>query len=58
MPQPQMIFITGAGGYIGGSIAEKLVKAGLRERWLVRSTTKAELHSTRGLESVVGDLAD
>jgi nucleoside-diphosphate-sugar epimerase len=58
MPQPQTIFITGAGGYIGGSIADKLVKAGLRVRGLVRSTTKAELLSARGIEPVVGDLDD
>jgi nucleoside-diphosphate-sugar epimerase len=58
MLQPQTIFITGAGGYIGGSIADKLVKAGRRVRGLVRSTAKAELLSARGIEPVVGDLDD
>jgi nucleoside-diphosphate-sugar epimerase len=58
MRQPQTIFITGAGGYIGGSVADKLVKAGARVRGLVRSTAKAELLSARGIEPVLGDLGD
>jgi nucleoside-diphosphate-sugar epimerase len=54
----QTIFITGAGGYIGGSVADRLVKAGRRVRGLVRSTAKAELLSVRGIEPVIGDLDD
>jgi nucleoside-diphosphate-sugar epimerase len=55
---PQTIFITGAGGYIGGSIAEKLLKAGTLVRGLVRSQAKADLLAARGIEPVIGDLGD
>jgi nucleoside-diphosphate-sugar epimerase len=56
--KPTTIFITGASGYIGGSIAEKLVKAGTRVRGLVRSKAKADLLSARSVEPVIGDLDD
>jgi nucleoside-diphosphate-sugar epimerase len=58
MQQAQTIFITGAGGYIGGSVADKLVKAGTRVRGLVRSQAKADLFAARGMEPVIGDLDD
>jgi nucleoside-diphosphate-sugar epimerase len=51
-------FITGAGGYIGGSVAEKLVKTGARVRGLVRSSANAALLAKRGIEPVMGDLND
>lgn len=52
------VFITGATGYIGGSIAEKLVKAGTRVRGLVRSKVNADMLSSHGIEPVIGDLND
>lgn len=52
------IFITGATGYIGGSVAQKLVKIGYRVRGLVRSQENADLLSKLGIEPVIGDLND
>jgi nucleoside-diphosphate-sugar epimerase len=52
------IFITGATGYIGGSVAQKLVNIGYRVRGLVRSKENADLLSQLGIESVIGDLND
>jgi nucleoside-diphosphate-sugar epimerase len=52
------IFITGATGYIGGSLAERLVKAGKRVRGLVRGQANADRLSSRGVEPVIGDLND
>jgi nucleoside-diphosphate-sugar epimerase len=50
------IFITGASGYIGGSVALKLINTGSRVRGLVRTETNAALLSQLGIEPVVGDL--
>lgn len=52
------IFITGATGYIGGSVAQKLVKIGYHVRGLVRSKENADLLSKLGIEPVIGDLND
>jgi nucleoside-diphosphate-sugar epimerase len=52
------IFMTGASGYIGGSVAQKLVAMGSRVRGLVRSKGKADLLSKLGIEPVMGDLND
>ena len=52
------IFITGASGYIGGSIAQKLIKTGMRVRGLVRTKENAEALSKLGVEPVIGDLND
>jgi nucleoside-diphosphate-sugar epimerase len=52
------IFITGASGYIGGSVAQKLIKTGLRVRGLVRTQENADALSKLGVEPVVGDLND
>lgn len=52
------IFITGASGYIGGTIAERLIKAGTRVRGLVRGQANADYLSNRGIEPVIGDLND
>jgi nucleoside-diphosphate-sugar epimerase len=58
MRAPDTFFITGATGYIGGSVAESLVKRGSRVRGLVRNSANAELLSKRGIEPVMGDLND
>lgn len=52
------IFITGASGYIGGSIAQKLIKIGMRVRGLVRTKENADDLSKLGVEPVIGDLND
>lgn len=50
------IFLTGAGGYIGGSVATALCTAGHRVRGLTRSTASAGRLSERGIEPVLGTL--
>lgn len=52
------IFITGAAGYIGGSVAEALKAAGHTVLGLVRSQDQAPLLEARGIEAVVGELDD
>ncbi|WP_191059675.1 NAD-dependent epimerase/dehydratase family protein [Geminicoccus harenae] len=52
------IFVTGASGYIGGSVAERLKAAGHRIIGLVRSEAKAEQLRARGIEPVIGTLDD
>lgn len=52
------LFITGAAGYIGGSIARRLVDAGHSVRGLVRSDDKAVLLAATGVTPVLGALDD
>ena len=52
------LFITGATGYIGGSIAVRLVAAGHAVRGLVRDSAKSGLLSAHGIEPVPGSLDD
>lgn len=52
------IFLTGATGYIGGSIAERLIASGHQVVGLVRSAESITLLKDRGIESVVGNLDD
>lgn len=52
------IFLTGATGYIGSSVAAALKDAGHRVRGLVRSPANAELVGNAGIEPVFGSLAD
>lgn len=52
------IFVTGASGYIGGSVAAALTKAGHSVRGLVRSPERAAAVQQRGIEPVIGTLAD
>jgi uncharacterized protein YbjT (DUF2867 family) len=47
------IFVTGATGYIGGSIAERLVALGHDVSGLVRSANKIPPLKERGIEPVV-----
>jgi nucleoside-diphosphate-sugar epimerase len=51
-------FLTGATGYIGGSIAARLLETGSRVRGLVRSPDSAALLAARGIEPVLGGLDD
>jgi nucleoside-diphosphate-sugar epimerase len=52
------IFVTGVTGYIGGSVAERLVALGHRVSGLVRSGNKILPLNERGIESVPGSLDD
>ncbi|HEY1176995.1 MAG TPA: NAD(P)H-binding protein, partial [Phytomonospora sp.] len=52
------VFITGATGYIGGSVAVRLIEAGHRVTGLARSAEKADALDGIGVEPVVGTLDD
>src|SRR5512138_471812 len=52
------LFLTGAGGYIGGTVAARLMAAGHRVRGLVRTPQKAAELAKSGIDPVVGDLDD
>ncbi|MGR6919683.1 NAD-dependent epimerase/dehydratase family protein [[Actinomadura] parvosata] len=51
-------FITGATGYIGGSVADRLLRAGHQVTGLARSPEKARLLERLGVTPVVGTLDD
>jgi len=51
-------FVTGATGYIGGSVAERLIASGHHVVGLVRTAEKARLLKDRGIEPVLGTLDD
>jgi len=50
------IFITGATGYIGGSVTTKLIERGVQVMGLARSAEAADALKRRGIEPVAGDL--
>lgn len=52
------IFLTGPTGYIGGSVAARLLDAGHRVRGLVRTQDNATRLVERGIEPVLGTLDD
>jgi len=52
------IFLTGASGYIGGSVATRFLENGFTVRGLVRTEEKASLVRARGIEPVIGSLDD
>ncbi|MDF7815243.1 NAD-dependent epimerase/dehydratase family protein [Hymenobacter sp. YC55] len=52
------LFLTGATGYIGSVVAEKLQQAGHQVAGLARSTASAEILTARGIEVILGDLND
>jgi len=52
------IFITGATGYIGGSLAQRLLAEGHQVTGLVRSEARAAQARARGIEPVLGTLDD
>src|SRR5208337_4707983 len=52
------VFITGATGYIGGSVTERLISRGYQVIGLVRSKDKVPLLKDRGVEPIVGTLDD
>jgi len=52
------VFVTGATGYIGGSVAAHLAAAGHRVSGLVRSPAKADAVRSLGIRPVLGTLDD
>jgi nucleoside-diphosphate-sugar epimerase len=52
------IFVTGATGYIGGSVAVRLLRDGHQIRGLVRDPGKADRLRQLGIEPVIGELDD
>src|SRR5690606_20823969 len=50
------IFVTGASGYIGGSVAVQLVKKGYRVLGLHRNNTQEKALAALGIEPVAGSL--
>ena len=52
------VFVTGASGYIGSTVAARLVSAGHTVTGLTRSASKAEVLARSGIRPVVGTLDD
>jgi nucleoside-diphosphate-sugar epimerase len=52
------IFITGASGFVGGTVARRLLAAGYTVRGLIRDASKAEPLKALGIEAVIGSLED
>ncbi len=50
--------VTGATGFIGSHVAERLVRDGWHVRTLVRPSSQTEFVDSLGVEKVVGDLTD
>jgi len=58
MGKTMNIFVTGAAGYIGGSVAAALTRGGHRVTGLVRNDERAAQVRSRGIAPVVGTLDD
>ncbi len=56
-PKDSLIFVTGAGGFVGGHVARALATSGYRVRGLTRQTPKPE-PTDPPIEWVVGDIRD
>lgn len=54
----QQVLVTGASGFLGGALANRLLAEGVRVRGLVRSEARGTAIAKRGAELCVGDLTD
>jgi nucleoside-diphosphate-sugar epimerase len=54
----QTCLVTGASGFLGGWVVEKLAAQGARVRCLVRPTSRRDFLTAPGLEFAVGDVGD
>lgn len=54
----KIVFVTGATGFVGGRLAERLTEAGARVRCLARPTSNRRRSAALGVEFVDGDLTD
>ena len=54
----RLCLVTGATGFVGSHVAERLSKQGYRVRTLVRGSSDTRLLDALGFEKVVGDLQD
>jgi nucleoside-diphosphate-sugar epimerase len=54
---PHRIFITGASGYLGSAIADRLLRAGHEVTGLTRSQEHASALAASGITPVIGDLS-
>lgn len=52
------IFVTGANGYIGGSVASALIADRHKVRGFVRSKEKADAVAAHGVDPIIGSLDD
>lgn len=52
------VFITGASGYIGGSVAARLAALGHDVRGLIRNASRADELAAYGVTPIIGDLDD
>jgi len=52
------VLVTGATGFIGGQLAERLIASGIRPRLLVRNPSRLKPELAAAADVVVGDLAD
>lgn len=55
---PGRVLVTGATGFLGGALVQRLVRADVPVRALVRSPAKAALLSGKGVDTIVGDVGD
>lgn len=58
MTPSSSVFVTGATGFIGGALLDRLLADGRPVRALIRTDTAAEQLAARGVEPVIGDLAN
>ena len=54
----ETVLLTGAAGYVGSAVAEKLRAAGYTVRGLTRSENKRSQLEAEGIEPVIGDVKD
>jgi nucleoside-diphosphate-sugar epimerase len=53
-----LVLVTGASGFLGGSLVRRLLATGVPTRVLARSSAKAEKLADQGADPIVGDITD